>query len=55
MQVDASERLRELVVQIESERDPVRFTVLVDELNRLLDSDTTLPAKLTSPPAETGL
>ena len=34
---DAEGRIRELIAQIQTERDPVRFTSLVEELNRLLD------------------
>jgi hypothetical protein len=34
---DAEGRMRELIAQIQTERDPVRFTSLVEELNRLLD------------------
>jgi len=32
--------MRELVTQIETEPDQEKFTSLVEELNRLLDSDT---------------
>jgi hypothetical protein len=34
---DADTRIKELIAQIETERDPVRFTNLVEELNRLLN------------------
>ena len=34
---DAEGRITELIAQIETERDPVRFASLVEELNRLLD------------------
>ena len=34
---DAEGRIAELIAQLETERDPVRFTSLVEELNRLLD------------------
>ena len=34
---DAEGRITELIEQIETERDPVRFTSLVEELNHLLD------------------
>jgi hypothetical protein len=34
---DAGKRITELIAQIQTERDPVRFTSLVEELNRLLD------------------
>ena len=34
---DAEGRIKDLIAQIETERDPVRFTSLVEELNRLLD------------------
>jgi len=33
---DADRRITELIAQIETERDPVRFTTLVEELNCLL-------------------
>jgi|GEM_PF-3794618 len=43
---DADRRITELITQIETERDPVRFTNLVEELNRLLDAKagTSAPA-----------
>jgi hypothetical protein len=34
---DANQRLKELIARIEIEQDPRTFSVLVDELNRLLD------------------
>jgi hypothetical protein len=34
---DAAGRITDLIAQIETEPDPVRFTSLVEELNRLLD------------------
>ena len=34
---DAEGRITDLIAQIETEPDPVRFTSLVEELNRLLD------------------
>ena len=34
---DADGRIRELIAQIQTEPDPVTFTSLVEELNRLLD------------------
>jgi hypothetical protein len=37
---DADRRITELIAQIEIEKDPVKFTSLVEELNRLLDAKT---------------
>jgi hypothetical protein len=37
---DAEGRIAELIAQIETERDPVGFTRLVEQLNRLLDEKT---------------
>jgi hypothetical protein len=34
---DADARIKELIAQIEVEKDAVKFTSLVEELNRLLD------------------
>jgi len=36
---DDSNRIRELVEKIKLEQDQGKFTALVEELNRLLDSD----------------
>jgi hypothetical protein len=36
-------RIRELIAQLQTERDQDRFTMLVEELNRLLDE--TLPSE----------
>lgn len=35
--LDADARIKELIAQIQIEKDPVKFTSLVEELNRLLD------------------
>jgi len=34
---DASRRIRELTSQIQVEKDPQKFSALIEELNRLLD------------------
>ena len=34
---DANERLKELIAKIETEQNPKEFSVLVEELNRLLE------------------
>lgn len=34
---DAEETIKDLIAQIQTERDPVKFTRLVEELNRLLE------------------
>jgi len=34
---DADGRIKELIEQIETEKDHIKFTSLVEELNRLLD------------------
>ncbi len=34
-----SNRIRELIEKIKIEQDQIKFTALVEELNRLLDSD----------------
>jgi hypothetical protein len=39
---DANQRLKELIAKIEIEQNPKTFSVLVDELNRLLDSSTSV-------------
>ena len=35
---DISQRLKELIAKIENEQNPRTFSLLVEELNRLLDS-----------------
>jgi len=37
--VDRNQRLKELIAKIEIEQNPTTFSALVEELNRLLDSD----------------
>ena len=37
MPPDAEGTIKDLIAQIETERDPGRFTSLVEELNRVLD------------------
>jgi hypothetical protein len=37
--VDSNRRLKELIAKIEIEQNPRTFSALVEELNRLLDSD----------------
>jgi len=36
---DSNQRIRELVAKIETEQNQEKFSALVEELNRLLDSD----------------
>jgi hypothetical protein len=36
---DSDQRLKELLAKIEVEQNPTHFSVLVEELNRLLDRD----------------
>jgi hypothetical protein len=43
-------RVQELIAQIAVEKDHDKFTVLVTELNRLLDSDQTVPKPLPMTP-----
>lgn len=49
MQPDANQRIRELVARIEAEQNGEKIIALVEELNRLLDSEQ--PAKKPSIPA----
>ena len=37
---DANGRVRELVAQLQTEQDPEKITIIVEELNRLLDDET---------------
>jgi hypothetical protein len=37
--LDTNQRLKELIAKIEIEQNPKTFSALVEELNRLLDSD----------------
>lgn len=49
---DANPRLKELIAKIESEQNPRTFSVLVEELNRLLDGGKSLqsqPATIPEP------
>ena len=45
---DTSQRLKELIAKIESEQNPKTFSVLVEELNHLLDSGRSVQSQ---PPA----
>lgn len=36
---DTNQRVKQLIAGIEIEQDPKRFSALVEELNRLLDSE----------------
>ncbi len=47
MQVDAdaNRRLQELITKIEVEQDPKHFSVLVEELNRLLEKKSSIPVR----------
>ena len=42
---DSSQRLKELVAKIESEQNPRTFSLLVEELNRLLDGGKSVQAQ----------
>jgi hypothetical protein len=42
---DTSQRLKELIAKIESEQNPRTFSVLVEELNRLLDDGRSVPSQ----------
>lgn len=39
----AQDRIKQLIAQIQFERDPQIFTALVDELNRLLEGQAPRP------------
>ncbi len=47
MQVDtdANQRLKELIAKIETEQNPKQFSVLVEELNRLLERQPSTQAQ----------
>jgi hypothetical protein len=47
---DTNQRLSQLIAKIEIEQNPRMISVLVEELNRLLDSDKPVQAQLTHKP-----
>ena len=47
---DANQRLKELIAKIEVEQNPKHFSVLVEELNRLLDRERPIQVRPTSQP-----
>ena len=53
MSADTDLRLRELVTKIGSEQDPRTFSVLVEELNRLLDGGKWFQSHPTTTPEPT--
>ncbi len=50
---DTNQRLKELVARIEIEQDPRTFSVLVEELNRLLDSGKSVQSEPVTTPEST--
>jgi hypothetical protein len=50
---DTNQRLKELIARIEIEQDPRTFSVLVDELNRLLDGSKSVQSEPATTPEST--
>jgi hypothetical protein len=51
--IDTSQRLKELIAKIESEQNPRTFSVLVEELNQLLDGDKSVQSLPATNPEST--